>query len=151
MELPSLDEIRESFPGQIPDDVTSVVFLEAPPPSEALYKENSMIEWIGYLKGKIIGIKKFLFGTAGWVQIIVASAALFGMLTSDQAKQTWDQFTNYSKQKVIYAQDLVSRYMMFGELPALPKPEDKVPDEPIPFEKHLATVPVSGHYTGVVG
>jgi hypothetical protein len=150
MDLPTIDEIRKSFPNQIPENVTSVVFLEAQPDADLLYKENSMIEWIGYLKGKVIGIKKFLFGSAGLIQVIVTSAALFAMLTSDKTKQNWDALTNYSIQKVAYAEDLVAQYITFGVLPNhIPNPEDEAPDAPITFKHNLATVPVSGHYTGL--
>ena len=147
MDLPTIEEIKKSFPGRIPDGITSIVIIESKPEPDALYKENSMIEWIGYFKGLAVGIKKFLFGTSGWAQIVVTSIGLFGAFTSDTAKGTWRDFENYSSAQVSYAEDLASRYITFGDPPESPPEQPEPPfDYSSLFAQPIATVPVSGHY-----
>ncbi len=150
MTPPTIEEIRKAFPGRVPDDVTAITYAEQKPQADGLYKEHSFIEWIGYWKGYAVGIKKFLFGNAGWAQIIVTSVGLFGIFTSDAVRKPLAEFSQYAQNQISYVVDLPSRYVTFGSLPARPPEERNAPaDTPIAFSPTVLTVAVSGSWSGL--
>ena len=147
---PTIEEIRKAFPGRVPEDVTAITYAEQKPQADGLYKENSFIEWIGYWKGYAVGIKKFLFGSAGWAQIVLSSVALFTLFMSEPVQKPLAEFSQYAQSKIAYVADLPSRYVTFGELPPRSPEERNLPENtPIPFSPTVLTVAVSGSWSGL--
>lgn len=150
MNLPTIEEIKKQFPGRVPDDVTSITFVEQKPEPNGLYGEDSFIEWIGYWKGMAVGIKKFLFGSAGWVQIVLATVGIFGLFMSEPVQKPLADFKDYAAQKILYSEIIPPRYVTFGSLPELPEEERNRPqDIPLMFPQSVVTVSVSGSWTGL--
>ncbi|MCW5548697.1 MAG: hypothetical protein KIT44_07005 [Opitutaceae bacterium] len=150
MNLPTIEEIRKQFPDRVPDTVTAITFLERKPEADSLYKEDSFIEWVGYWKGMAVGIKKFLFGGAGLVHVVLATVALYSLIMSEPVQKPLADFKEYAAQKVLYSEIVPARFVTFGRFPELPDEKKKGPqDMSFEFPESVITASVSGSWSGL--
>lgn len=130
----------------------AVTFVEKQPDPNSLYQEHSFVEWLGYWRGLAIGVKKFLFGSAGWAHIVVTTVAVIGFFMSEPVQKPLEDFKTYAIEKVSHGQFLPPQWVTFGTFPPVPEKEKRAPiDNPVHFTPSVVTVAVSGSWHGLPG
>ena len=97
-----------------------------------------------------VGVKKFLFGSAGLVQIVLATVGIFGLFMSEPVQKPLTEFKEYAAHKILYSEIIPAQYVTFGRLPDIPESEkNKSPDLNLSFPQSVVTASVSGMWSGL--